>query len=154
MTLLTSSISVGACCRRVFLTLIQNRDAMPSSVPASVLANRWVARDDARNYVVLGDPAARLKIGGAPATAPGSVPASFGITAPAPADVTAESPVAFDTHIDAKPALTFRDFSGPIRNEGRRLPGLRLPTRARRARPGRAGTRPLTSTSTASRPRT
>ena len=44
------------------LTLIQNRDAMPSSVPPSVLANRWVARDDARNYVVLGDPAARLKI--------------------------------------------------------------------------------------------
>ena len=29
------------------------------SVPASVLANRWVARDDARNYIVLGDPAAK-----------------------------------------------------------------------------------------------
>jgi hypothetical protein len=43
------------------LTLIQNRDAMPSSVPAAVLANRWVARDDARNYIVLGDPAAKLK---------------------------------------------------------------------------------------------
>ena len=44
------------------LTLMQNRDALPGSVPAAVLANRWVARDDARNYIVLGDPAAKLKV--------------------------------------------------------------------------------------------
>lgn len=51
------------------LTMIQNRESMPNSVPAPVLANRWVERDDARNYVVLGDPAARLKIGNAPVVA-------------------------------------------------------------------------------------
>jgi hypothetical protein len=31
-------------------------------VPNAVLANRWVARDDARNYVILGDPAIRLRV--------------------------------------------------------------------------------------------
>jgi hypothetical protein len=29
---------------------------------ATVLANRWVARDDARNYLILGDPAVRLRV--------------------------------------------------------------------------------------------
>jgi hypothetical protein len=33
-----------------------------SNVPNAVLANRWVARDDARNYIILGDPAVRLRV--------------------------------------------------------------------------------------------
>jgi hypothetical protein len=31
-------------------------------VPDSVISNRWVARNDARNYIVLGDPAVRLRV--------------------------------------------------------------------------------------------
>lgn len=33
-----------------------------NSVANAVLANRWVARDDARNYIILGDPAIRLRV--------------------------------------------------------------------------------------------
>jgi hypothetical protein len=31
-------------------------------VSEGILANRWVARDDARNYVILGDPAVQLRV--------------------------------------------------------------------------------------------
>jgi phosphatidylserine/phosphatidylglycerophosphate/cardiolipin synthase-like enzyme len=87
---------------------------MPNSVPASVLANRWVARDDARNYIVLGDPAARLKIAGDPATAPvGGM--SFGAGIAVLGATAEEAPAqAFEARIDAKPQLHFRDFSGAI----------------------------------------
>jgi phosphatidylserine/phosphatidylglycerophosphate/cardiolipin synthase-like enzyme len=98
------------------LTLVQNREVMPNSVPASVMANRWVARDDARNYIVLGDPAARLKVANTPAPAPGGGGASFGVAAAAPAPVMVEEAPAeaFEAHIDAKPVLKFRDFTGVL----------------------------------------
>jgi len=40
---------------------LRQRDDAPGMVADAVLANRWVARDDARNYLILGDPAARLR---------------------------------------------------------------------------------------------
>jgi hypothetical protein len=40
----------------------RQRSVLPGQVPDSVLANRWVARDDARNYLILGDPAVRLRV--------------------------------------------------------------------------------------------
>ena len=89
---------------------------MPNSVPASVMANRWVARDDARNYIVLGDPAARLKLANPPSTTTGAGSASFGVAAaaPAPAMVDEVPAVAFEANLDAKPVLQFRDFTGVI----------------------------------------
>ena len=43
------------------LKLVQRRSAAPAAVSASRLANSWVERDDARNYIILGDPAAKLR---------------------------------------------------------------------------------------------
>jgi hypothetical protein len=42
--------------------ILRDRKNGVSSLSDAVLANRWVARDDARNYVLLGDPAVRLRV--------------------------------------------------------------------------------------------
>ncbi|MGO4155045.1 hypothetical protein [Cupriavidus sp. YAF13] len=41
--------------------LLRDRSAGADVLDADI-ALRWVARDDARNYVVLGDPAVRLRV--------------------------------------------------------------------------------------------
>lgn len=40
----------------------RNRALSPNQVSEIVLANRWVARNDARNYILFGDPAVRLRV--------------------------------------------------------------------------------------------
>jgi hypothetical protein len=40
----------------------RQQEMLPGQVSDPVLANRWVARDDARNYLILGDPAVRLRV--------------------------------------------------------------------------------------------
>ena len=42
--------------------LLHQKEALPGQVSDAALANRWVARDDARNYLTLGDPAVRLRV--------------------------------------------------------------------------------------------
>jgi hypothetical protein len=41
--------------------LLRSREIDPASVPDDLLANCWLTRDDARNYLLLGDPAVRLR---------------------------------------------------------------------------------------------
>ena len=48
------------------LTELLQATASGSAVPDAVLANRWIARDDARNYIILGDPATRLRVNDMP----------------------------------------------------------------------------------------
>ena len=40
----------------------RQQEVFPGQVSDPILANRWVARDDARNYLILGDPAVRLRV--------------------------------------------------------------------------------------------
>jgi len=42
--------------------LQRQQQAIPGQVSDAMLANKWIARDDARNYLTLGDPAVRLRI--------------------------------------------------------------------------------------------
>jgi hypothetical protein len=37
-----------------------------NALPDAVLANRWIARDDARDYIIIGDPAIRLRVNDMP----------------------------------------------------------------------------------------
>jgi hypothetical protein len=41
---------------------MREKTMFPDQVSDLILANRWVARNDARNYIVLGDPAVRLRV--------------------------------------------------------------------------------------------
>jgi hypothetical protein len=41
---------------------LRQQQVLPGQVSDAALANRWVARDDSRNYVTLGDPAVRLRV--------------------------------------------------------------------------------------------
>jgi hypothetical protein len=41
---------------------MRDKELFPEQVSELILANRWVARNDARNYLVLGDPAVRLRV--------------------------------------------------------------------------------------------
>jgi hypothetical protein len=40
----------------------RNRTRSPGEISDIVLANRWVARNDARNYLLFADPAVRLRV--------------------------------------------------------------------------------------------
>jgi len=42
--------------------LLRDREIDPTSVSENTLLNCWLGRDDGRNYVVLGDPAVRLRV--------------------------------------------------------------------------------------------
>jgi hypothetical protein len=41
---------------------MREKTLFPEQVSDLILANRWVARNDARNYIILGDPAVKLRV--------------------------------------------------------------------------------------------
>jgi hypothetical protein len=45
-------------------TLAKTLDDARSGIPfdPKTVGNQWIARDDARNYIVIGDPAVRLRV--------------------------------------------------------------------------------------------
>jgi phosphatidylserine/phosphatidylglycerophosphate/cardiolipin synthase-like enzyme len=102
------------------LSTMQLRKSALGRVSDASLANRWVARDDARNYVVIGDPATRLRLApAAPATpqpmfAPRSL-TDFASAVQLEREAPVESLDSFPVHAGARPKLTFREFTGTIR---------------------------------------
>ena len=58
----TDSFNVRWATLSTDLAELQNGVRLGADVPLKTLGRMWVARDDARNYVVLGDPAVRLRV--------------------------------------------------------------------------------------------
>ena len=44
------------------LSEMQSDLARGADIPTRTLGNLWISRDDARNFMVLGDPAVRLRV--------------------------------------------------------------------------------------------
>ena len=97
-------------------TAMLKRMAVPGAGLDALVENRWVARDDARNYIVLGDPAVRLRTNEAAPAAPVSGGQSFSISTAATEapSAAAESFAPAVAHLEAKPNLNFRDFSAAL----------------------------------------
>lgn len=58
----TDSFNIRWAALSTNLAEVQNNIQLGADVPLGVLGRMWVARDDARNFIVLGDPAVRLRV--------------------------------------------------------------------------------------------